>query len=123
MFAIHVYTGTLSLFSHGGLLNVRWTDRSNDNVDEEYIVFPDDVTLKKVNTGRDGDRVVLLKWNSGNRRLMFWLQDKEATKDDENISKFNDFVKNPNQSQASASLLSPGSAAGKNSCIFISHLM
>ena len=119
MFAVHTHTGTLSLFSHGGLLNVRWTDRSNDNVDEEYIVFPDEVTLKKVNTGRDGDRVVLLKWNSGNRRLMFWLQDKEATKDDENISKFNDFVKNPNQSQApAASLLSPGSAAGKNSCIF-----
>ena len=54
---------------------------------------------------------MLLKWNNGNRRLMFWLQDKNDAKDAENISKFNDFVKNPNQAQAAAS---PASAAGKH---------
>lgn len=100
--------GSLSLYSQGGLVHVRWTDRSNNNVDEEYIVFPEEVTLKKINTGKEGDRVLLLKWNNGNRRLMYWLQDKNADKDAENVTKFNDFVKNPNHAASPA----PGSAAG-----------
>ena len=52
--------------------------------------------------------MLLLKWNNGNRRLMYWLQDKNADKDADNVTKFNDFVKNPNHAASPA----PGSAAG-----------
>ena len=53
-----------------------------------------------------------MKWNNGNRRLMFWLQDKQTVKDDENITKFNDYVKNPTQAQTPAAA---SSAAGFDS--------
>lgn len=36
---------------------------------------------KKVDTGREGDRVFLLEI-AGNRRFFFWMQDKSADKDE-----------------------------------------
>ena len=89
--------GLLSLFLQDGLVKVRWTDRGTNSVADEFIVMPEEVTLKKINTGREGDRVYLLKWNNVNRKHMYWMQDKKPDKDDENITKFNDFARNPNQ--------------------------
>lgn len=91
-----------SCVAQQGLVKARWTDRSNNTVVDEFIVFPDEVTLKKINTGKENDRVYLLNWNQGTRKLMFWMQDKNPINDTENCSKFNNFVKNPNQPQAAA---------------------
>lgn len=54
--------GTLSLRTQDGLTKIVWTDRTQSGAaGEEVIVFPDEVVFKRVNTGRDGDRVYLLK--------------------------------------------------------------
>ena len=89
--------GSLSLFSQDGLVRFRWTDRGTDSVVDEFIVMPEDINLKKVNTGRENDRVYLLKWNNHTRKFMFWMQDKNGDKDEENCNKFNEFARNPNQ--------------------------
>lgn len=59
------------------------------------MVFPGDANLVKVNTGREGDRVVMLQFTSNtNRRFFFWLQDKDDTEDENLRNKFNTTMDN-----------------------------
>ena len=54
-------------------------------VTNELVLMPDSLDLIKVNTGCEGDRVYRLNWkNSGTGAAtsMFWLQAKNATKDE-----------------------------------------
>ena len=46
-----------------GLTRFRWLDRASNVAVDEFIVIADEVLLKKVDTGRAGDRVYILKWN------------------------------------------------------------
>lgn len=55
------------------------------------MIFPGDATFKKVNTGRANDRVYVLKYSSGSS-LMFWMQDKNAEKDEEICTKINTYI-------------------------------
>jgi hypothetical protein len=70
---------------------------------QDLIVFPDTVTFSKVNTGREGDRVYLLQWRGQQRRFFFWMQDKDASKDEENARKINEYINNPPQAQQPSS--------------------
>lgn len=82
------------------------------------MVFAGEYIFKKVKTGREGDRVYMLKYLSGTVRLMFWLQDKGAEKDAELIQKVNDCLANPNAAadaaaeRARASASAAGGAGG-----------
>jgi Proteasome complex subunit Rpn13 ubiquitin receptor len=84
------------------MVKVRWTDLTTNTIVDDYFVMPQDVILKKVTTGKENDRVYLLKWLGAgvDRKLMFWMQDKSPEKDDENCKKFNDFIANPNAQPA-----------------------
>lgn len=77
------------------VINFQWTDRMTQSVEQSWILFPDDVVYRKVNTGKQDDRVYMLKWKNGERILMFWMQDKSAEKDTENCTKFNELINNP----------------------------
>lgn len=77
-------------------MHFQWKDRSSGHVIDDFMVFPGDAVLSKVNTGREKDRVYLLKWQGGvNRKFMFWMQDKSADQDDQNCKKFNEYISNP----------------------------
>jgi hypothetical protein len=78
-----------------GLIHFKWTDRSSNTVVSDLLVFPDEVVFKKVVTGTPTDRVYMLKWKIGDRREMFWLQDKRTDNDSENCEKINRFINNP----------------------------
>lgn len=41
---------------------------------QDFILFPDDATFSKVDTGRPDDRVVLLQYRNSPRRFFFWMQ-------------------------------------------------
>jgi hypothetical protein len=78
-----------------GILKFQWKNRISDAIDPtcDHMVFPGDASFKKVNTGRENDRVVLLQFTSNaSRRFFFWLQDKNEDKDEELITKFNDIL-------------------------------
>lgn len=93
--------GTISLVSTSDqLLHFRWSDRTSGNVEDDRIIFPGDATLTAVKTGRDDDRVYILKMNSGGPNFMYWMQDKSNEKDKENIDKLNDLMTNPSAVQA-----------------------
>lgn len=56
------------------LLHFQWTDRQSGSNPEDFIIFPDDATFSKVDTGRPGDRVLLLQYKNSSRRFFFWMQ-------------------------------------------------
>lgn len=85
-----------------GLIHFRWTDRTTKTVVDDLIVFPDDVQFKKVNTGRESDRVYMLKWRIGDRRIMFWMQNKDTSEDSDNCANINRHINNPNAGTESA---------------------
>ena len=91
-----------------GVMHFRWTNRTSNTVVDDLIVFPEDVTFKRVNTGRNDDRVYMLKWRIGDRRILFWMQDKDSTQDTTNCTKINTHINNPNATATTGS----DSAAG-----------
>ncbi|KAI8320898.1 adhesion regulating molecule, partial [Martensiomyces pterosporus] len=56
-----------------GLLRFCWKDRQANQVDEELIVFPGDVTFEKVQ--QSSGRVYVLKFKSSAQRQFFWIQE------------------------------------------------
>ncbi len=84
--------------TNDSLVNFQWSDRVSNAVETGLILFPDDVDFKKVNTGRNEDRVYMLKWRTGGKVLMFWMQDKSTAKDADNCTKVNEFINNPRAS-------------------------
>ena len=57
---------------------------------------------RAVTTGRDADRVYMVKYSSGAEPLMFWMQDKGDAEDTENCNKVNEFANNPAAATAAA---------------------
>lgn len=48
---------------------------------QDVIILPEEAVYKKVDTGREGERVYLMEI-ADNRRLFYWMQDKDADKDE-----------------------------------------
>ena len=75
-----------------------WKDRNSGNVELDYVLMPNSLDLVKVNTGKETDRVYRLKWKNsaaGAGHIMFWMQDKNETKDEKLIKDFNERVADP----------------------------
>ncbi|TYZ53522.1 hypothetical protein PybrP1_008983 [[Pythium] brassicae (nom. inval.)] len=94
------------------LLHFQWTDRQSGSSPEDFIIFPDDATFSKVDTGRAGDRVLLLQYKNSSRRFFFWMQNKDSTRDDELVKKVNDCMNNAAQSSAGGESSGRGAGAG-----------
>merc|ERR1712004_906896 len=76
------------------LMHFKWKDRSSGNIEDDLIIFPDDVEFKKVSQCTTG-RVFLLKFKSTTRKLFFWMQEPKSDKDEEFCKKVNDYLNNP----------------------------
>lgn len=87
------------------LMHFKWKDRTSGNVEDDLIIFPDDVEFKKVPQCTTG-RVFLLKFKADTRKLFFWMQEPKTDKDEEFCKKVNDFLNNPP---------APGSSSGGGS--------
>jgi len=71
-----------------GLLHFYWANRENNNVEEDLILFPGDASFVPVDEAQGG-RTYVLKFASSDKRLFFWMQDLDASKDSENALKIN----------------------------------
>jgi len=75
-----------------GMTQFLWKDRTTQQVDPacDHLVFPGDASFEKIATGRDGDRVFSLQFTANaSRRFFFWMQDKDDSKDEENMKAVN----------------------------------
>eukprot|EP00753_Platysulcus_tardus_P004032 PLAT12516.17.p1 GENE.PLAT12516.17~~PLAT12516.17.p1 ORF type:complete len:398 (-),score=176.68 PLAT12516.17:76-1212(-) len=94
------------------LVHVQWKDRTSGETVLDLITFPGVAEYVKVDTGREKDRVYLLRWLDGTRRFMFWMQDASSDNDEENCEKLNSFISDPAALDAAAAAASGGGAGG-----------
>lgn len=85
------------------LMHLKWKDRTTGTVEDDLIIFPDDIEFKRVPACTTG-RVYLLKFKSTSRKMFFWMQEPKTDKDEEHCKKVNDLLNNPP---------APGSAAAR----------
>ncbi|KAL3533218.1 hypothetical protein ACH5RR_006739 [Cinchona calisaya] len=76
-----------------GLVHFQWVDRSNNAIEDDQIVFPDEAVFEKVN--QSSGRVYILKFHTDNRKLFFWMQEPKADNDPELCSSVNFYLNQP----------------------------
>jgi len=57
-----------------GMIHIQWLDRSTGGMGLDRMVFPQEVSFKRIRTGKDTDRVYELKYIANNNRFFFWMQ-------------------------------------------------
>ncbi|XP_013789634.1 proteasomal ubiquitin receptor ADRM1-A-like [Limulus polyphemus] len=95
------------------LMHFCWKDRSSGSVEDDLIIFPDDVELKKVQQCTTG-RVYVLKFKLSSRKYFYWMQEPKTDKDDEYCNKVNEYLNNPPAPGSSRSGIG-GGIGGSNS--------
>ncbi|XP_055946987.1 proteasomal ubiquitin receptor ADRM1-A-like [Argiope bruennichi] len=76
------------------LMHFCWKDRTTGIVEDDLIIFPDDVVFKRVPECTTG-RVFVLKFKSSSRRCFYWLQEPKTDRDNEFCCKVNQYLNNP----------------------------
>lgn len=89
--------------SSDSLIHFCWKDRQSGNVEDDWIIFPDDCEYVRVPQCTTG-RVFLLKFKSSNKKTFFWMQEPKTDKDETYCRKVNEYLNNPP---------APGSQSGR----------
>ncbi|KAG9148952.1 hypothetical protein Leryth_023876, partial [Lithospermum erythrorhizon] len=63
-----------------GLVHFQWLDRSNNIIEDDQIVFPEEAVFEKVNQA--AGMVHILKFHTDDRKF-FWMQESETENDTE----------------------------------------
>nr|UCK81618.1 proteasomal ubiquitin receptor ADRM1 [Arenicola marina] len=98
--------------SDDALMHLCWKDRTKGTVEDDLIIFPDDVEFKHVAKCTTG-RVYLVKFKASTRKMFFWMQEPKSDKDEENCRKVNEYLNNPP---------TPGSSRGGGSSSGLGNL-
>ncbi|KAA0047594.1 26S proteasome regulatory subunit RPN13 isoform X1 [Cucumis melo var. makuwa] len=76
-----------------GLLHFQWLDRTQNVIEDDQIVFPDEAVFEKVNQA--SGRVYLLKFKTDDRKFFFWMQEPKAEDDQQLCISVNDYINRP----------------------------
>ncbi|XP_048329607.1 26S proteasome regulatory subunit RPN13 isoform X3 [Ziziphus jujuba] len=76
-----------------GLVRFQWLDRTQNVVEDDQIIFPDEAVFEKVNQA--SGRVYILKFNSDDRKFFFWMQEPRAEGDTQICSSVNYYINRP----------------------------
>ncbi|CAF2809551.1 unnamed protein product [Rotaria sp. Silwood2] len=97
------------------LMHLCWKDRSSNSIEDDLVIFPDEIDFKKVTQNTTGEyknnsyvilqtkkpyiyiigRVYVLKWRSNSRKLFFWMQEPKEDEDEEFCKKINELLNHP----------------------------
>eukprot|EP00252_Welwitschia_mirabilis_P023793 TRINITY_DN6834_c0_g1_i4.p1 TRINITY_DN6834_c0_g1~~TRINITY_DN6834_c0_g1_i4.p1 ORF type:complete len:332 (-),score=82.46 TRINITY_DN6834_c0_g1_i4:228-1223(-) len=76
-----------------GLVHFQWLDRTNNNIEIDQIIFPDEAIFEKVQ--QSSGRVYLLKFKEDDRKFFFWMQEPKADGDSQICGSVNYFLNRP----------------------------
>ncbi|XP_014508640.1 26S proteasome regulatory subunit RPN13 [Vigna radiata var. radiata] len=76
-----------------GLVHFQWLDRTQNIVEDDQIIFPNEAVFEKIN--QTSGRVYILKFNSDDRKFFFWMQESNADGDLQLCSSVNDYINRP----------------------------
>jgi len=87
--------GSLYIYqSDDSLMHFCWKDRTSGTVEDDLIIFPDDIEFKKLPQCTTG-RAFILKFKSSTRKFFFWMQEPKDEGDEEYCKKVNELLNNP----------------------------
>lgn len=93
--------------SDDSLVHFCWQDRTSGVIEDDLIIFPDDCEFVKVTNCPENARVYSLKFKSS-KKLVFWMQEPKADKDEEICKKINQCMSNPSSVSTTNNLSSSG---------------
>ncbi|KAL1364159.1 26S proteasome regulatory subunit RPN13 isoform X1 [Arachis stenosperma] len=76
-----------------GLVHFQWLDRTQNVVEDDQIIFPNEAIFEKVNQA--SGRIYILKFNGDDRKFFFWMQEPNADGDSQLCSSVNDYLNTP----------------------------
>ncbi|KAE8660299.1 26S proteasome regulatory subunit RPN13 [Hibiscus syriacus] len=76
-----------------GLVHFQWLDRTQNVIEDDQIIFPDEAVFEKVNQA--SGRVYILKFNTDDRKFFFWMQEPKAEDDSQLCIAVNNFINQP----------------------------
>uniref|UniRef100_A0A0D9WKK7 Uncharacterized protein n=1 Tax=Leersia perrieri TaxID=77586 RepID=A0A0D9WKK7_9ORYZ len=81
-----------------GLVHFQWLDRTQDLVEDDQIVFPEEAVFEKVT--QSPGRVYILKFRHDSRKFFFWMQEPNADDDSQICRQVNANINRPLDGEA-----------------------
>ncbi|KAI7905488.1 proteasome complex subunit Rpn13 ubiquitin receptor-domain-containing protein [Cokeromyces recurvatus] len=76
------------------LIHFYWKERKAADPEDDFIIFPDEAELIRVNECTTG-RVYVLKFKSSSQKVFYWMQNKNDEKDEELVERVNQLINDP----------------------------
>ncbi|KAI9485951.1 MAG: proteasome complex subunit Rpn13 ubiquitin receptor-domain-containing protein [Benjaminiella poitrasii] len=76
------------------LMHFYWKERKAADPEDDFIIFPDEAELIRVNECTTG-RVYVLKFKSSSQKVFYWMQSKNDEKDEELVERVNQLIDDP----------------------------
>ncbi|KAI8332984.1 proteasome complex subunit Rpn13 ubiquitin receptor-domain-containing protein [Blakeslea trispora] len=76
------------------LMHFYWKERKFSEPQDDFIIFPDEAELTRVEQCTTG-RVYCLQFKSSSQKVFYWMQSKDADKDEALVNRVNQLINDP----------------------------
>lgn len=76
------------------LTHIQWKPRDSSDVEHDLILIRGEIEMKQVASCPPSARVYVLKWRDSDARLFLWMQERDPSVDQTNVSLVNSILEN-----------------------------